>query len=144
MHRRPLGRGRILAILSAIVIAGACVLPWYTIGGDESSLPAQSTNALGSLAGLIIFLDALAVLALVAFPYAAREVPADVDRWPTYLVLTAVSATAFLAMVLTALGGEFIIDGLRPDRAPGIWIAAAGLIALGRATFEIHAEQGAR
>ena len=48
--------------LAALVIAGSCVLPWYTIGGDQSSLPAQSTNALGSLAGLVIFLVALAVL----------------------------------------------------------------------------------
>jgi len=137
MHRRPVGRGRLLAALSAIVIVVGCVLPWYTAGGDVDGIPARSVNAFDDLAGLVVFLTALAVLALVALPYAAGDQPVAVDRWPSYLILLAGGVTGVLLSVMSVVTGDLLLDGLRPDRAPGIWIAAIGLIGLARATFEI-------
>lgn len=137
MHRRPVGRGRLLAALSAIVIVVGGILPWYTVGGDVEGIPARSVNAFDDPAGLLVFLSALAVLALIALPYAAGDQPVAIDRWPSYLILLLGGVTGVLLTVLSDVTGDLPLDGLRPDRAPGIWIAAGGLIVLARATFEI-------
>jgi len=38
MHRRPLGRGRILATIAALAILVGCALPWYTVGGEVEGI----------------------------------------------------------------------------------------------------------
>jgi len=38
MHRRPLGQGRLLAALGAVLILIASFLAWYTAGGDAGGL----------------------------------------------------------------------------------------------------------
>ena len=73
MHRRPLGRGRQLAALAAIVIVVACLLPWWGVGGGDG-LPALSGNAFEG-SGILVFFAALAVIALLTLPYAAGDVP---------------------------------------------------------------------
>ena len=144
MHRRPLGRGRILAAIAAIVIVIGCVLPWYTAGGDVAGIPARTVNAFDDLAGLLVFLSALAVLALVALPYAAGDQPIGIDRWPSYLLLLLAGLIGVVLKVLSVVTGDLLIAGLRPDRAAGLWIATVGLAALARATFEIAQERDAR
>ena len=144
MHRRPLGRGRVLAVLSALVIVVGCVLPWYTVGGEVAGIPARSVNAFDDLAGLLVFLAALAVLALVALPYAAGDQPIAIDRWPSYLLLLLAGVVGVALRVVSIVTGDLLLDGLRPDRALGIWIAAVGLIGLARATLEISQERGPR
>lgn len=140
MHRRPLSRGRRLAVVGAIVVAVACLLPWYAIGGEASGLPARSVDAFGGLAGLLVFLAALAVPALVSLPYASGDRPVAIDRWPAYLVLLIVAVAGVALTVLSIVAGDLLIEGFRPDRAPGLWLAAVGLIVLARATFEVWEE----
>lgn len=133
MHRFPLGRGRWLAGASAIVILIGCVLPWYTVGGTIGGLPPYTGNAFES-SGILVFLAALAVLALVALPYAAGDRPVALDRWPPYLIILIVAILAYvlrLADIVNRVGLQ------TPDRAPGLWLVALGLIGLARATFEI-------
>jgi hypothetical protein len=144
MHRRPLGRGRILAAIAALVILVGCALPWYTVGGEVEGIPARSVNAFDDLAGLAVFLAALAILALVALPYAAGDQPVGIDRWPSYLILLLAAVAGIAVSVLQIVTGDLLIDGLRPDRAAGLWIAIVGLIVLARATFEIAQERPPR
>ncbi len=143
MHRRPVGRGRILAALSALVILGGCVLPWYTVGGEVAGIPARSINAFQG-AGIVVFLVALAVLALVALPYAAGDQPIGIDRWPSYLVLLVAGFAGIALRILDVVTGDLLLDGLRPDRAPGLWISLLGLLILARATYEISQEHPPR
>ena len=35
MHRRPVGRSRLLAAIGALVALAGCFLPWWTVGGGE-------------------------------------------------------------------------------------------------------------
>ncbi len=140
MHRRPLGRGRTLAVVAALIVAVGCVLPWYTIGGEVTGIPARSVNAFGNLAGLVTFLSALAVLALVALPYAAGDQPVAVDRWPAYLLLLGVGVLGVAITVFQIVTGDLLIEGFRPDRAPGIWVTLVGLAMVARAVFEIAQE----
>jgi hypothetical protein len=133
MHRFPLGRGRWIAAISSIVILVGCVLPWYTAGDKINGLPPLTGNAFDG-PGILVFLAALATLALVTMPYAAGDRPVGFDRWPPYLIILIVGIAGLLIRA-----AELQVQGILglPDRSPGLWIAALGLIGLARATFEI-------
>jgi hypothetical protein len=133
MYRFPLGRGRWLAAISAVVILVGCVLPWYTVGDATGGLPPAQGNAFEG-SGIVVFLIALATLALVALPYASGERPMGGDRWPLYLILLGLGAAGFAYRLVDLFGRGAI--GL-PDRALGMWVVALGLVLMARATFEI-------
>ena len=139
MHRRPLGRGRRLAAIAAVLLIVACLLPWYSVGGD-GGLPLTEWRAFDG-SGILDFLAALAVLALMALPYATPGRPVALDAWPAYLILFVV---ALVGVVWWPI--QYLIDpsGLLPTRAPGFWIAVVGVLVLARAVFEIHREPVAR
>ncbi len=134
MHRRPLGRGRLLAAAAAVVLLVACVMPWYTVGGGQG-LTALSWDAFQG-AGILVFLVALATLALVTLPY-ATDAPVAIDRTLSYVLLVAVGFAGLVLRLLDTVTSGLPLDGFRPDRAFGIWIALVGLVVLARGTFEI-------
>ncbi len=138
MHRRPLGRGRLLAAIGAIVVLVGCVLPWFTASGGTTGLTAISTNAFTDK-GIIVFICALLILALVSLPYAAGDKPLAIDRALSYVIVTVVAWTAFAWRAV-----EFVLidpAGLRPDLAPGIWVTGIGLVILARAAYDIAGER---
>ena len=78
MHRRPLGRGRRLAALAAVIIVVSCLLPWWQLGGGDGNLTINSRNGFfGS--GILVFITALSTIALFTLPY-ATERPVAIDR----------------------------------------------------------------
>ena len=79
MHRRPLGRGRLLAAIGAILMLVGCVLPWFVRGGGDTGITPITTNAFSDK-GIVVFICALLILALVSLPYAAGDKPVAVDR----------------------------------------------------------------
>jgi hypothetical protein len=136
MHRRPLGRGRRLAGLFALVAVVGCILPWWTLGGSDG-LPPVSGNAFEAV-GILVFLAAMATLALVSLPFASER-PIGLDRWPAYLIVLGIAVFGFIVR-LAALVADGHLESIRPDHAPGLVLVAIGLIGLGRAVFEIHEE----
>ena len=136
MHRRPIGRGRTLGIVGAIVMLVGCVLPWYAVGGG-SDLPTRQLNAFSG-SGILVFIAALATLAVVALPYAAGDRPVMVDRWPAYLFFAAAAWVGIVYWVLSLVGDT--LPGLFPDHAPGLLIAVVGTVALSRAAYDIWRE----
>jgi hypothetical protein len=135
MHRRPLGNGRRIAFLGAIVLLVGCLLPWYTVGGD-GGLPATVYRAFDGT-GLASFLAALATIALIALPYAVAGRPVGVDRG---LVFGLLAGLAIAGVVLWVPGVLEVPEGLLPDRAYGFWIAAVGSIIMARAAYDIALE----
>ena len=135
MHRRPIGRGRTIAALAAIVILVGCILPWYTAGGTDG-IPAATGNAFEG-SGIVVFLAAILTLALVTLPYAAGDRPTGIDRWPAFAIVLAAAFVAF-GLRIVELVGQGIL-GLA-DRAPGLWLTAVGLVALARGVFEVWQE----
>ena len=136
LHRRSLGRGRWVAAVSAIVIVVGCVLPWFRAGGAEG-IPALEGNGFFGT-GILSFLAALATLALVALPYAMGDRPVAVDRWWVYAAL---AVTAALGLLLRSVGIALDSGGfgtMLPDRAPGVWLAVAGVVGLAFATAELY------
>jgi len=137
MHRRPLGRGRQLAAVAAIVTVVACLLPWWGVGGDNG-LPALSGNAFeGSV--ILVFFVALAVIALLTLPYAAGDVPVAIDRPLSFVILAVLGWLAFAARMIELAMTN--LDAILPQRAFGAWIAAAGLVILSRAVYDITRER---
>jgi hypothetical protein len=142
MHRRPLGRARRLAVLSALLLIVGAILPWWTSGGRDE-LPATSGNAFEGSA-ILVFIVALAVIAVVTLPYAAGGRPVGADRWLTYLVLVAVAWIGLVARVIDlTVQGAFVFR--EPSdvvtRGPGLLIVILGLLLLSSAVFEMAAEE---
>jgi len=135
MHRRPLGSGRRLALVGAIVVVVGSLLPWYTLGGD-GGLPPLVYRAFDGT-GILAFLAGLATLALVALPYAAGERPLAVDRGLSFGLLAVVAMLGIALWIPTIIESP---EGLLPDRAYGFWIAVVGSIILGRAAYDISLE----
>ena len=138
VHRRPVGRGRILAGLSALVLIVGCVLPWFTVGSTEFSLPPRSENAFDG-PSIAVFLVALATLALITLPYATDR-PVSFDRWWAY---AAFAVVGWIGLTLRMNGVVFTPGGLEtitPDRAIGLWVSIAGLALLTRAAYLISRE----
>ena len=135
MHRRPLGRGRRLAAIAALIMIVGCLLPWWQFGGD-GGLPLRSGNAFEG-AGILVFFSALATIALVTLPYATDR-PVSIDRTVSWLAIVAVGwiglgLRAFDLFGVGALG--------LPNTAPGLWISGLGLAVLSRAVYEIAGER---
>ena len=135
MQRRPLGNGRRLAFLGALVVLVGCVLPWYTVGGAGDLPPLVYRAFDGS--GFAAFLAALATIALVALPYAAGDHPVGVDRGLAFGILATIAVAAVILWVPNTLEAP---EGLLPDRAYGFWVTAVGAIMLARAAYDIILE----
>jgi len=138
LHRRPVGRGRILAGLSAFVLIVGCVLPWFTVGSIDFSLPPRAENAFEG-PSIAVFLVALATLALITLPYASDR-PVSFDRWWAY---AAFAVVGWIGLGLRMIGVVFTPGGLEtitPDRAIGLWVSIVGLALLTRAAYVISRE----
>jgi hypothetical protein len=144
MHRRPLGRARTLvAIASAILLVG-CLLPWWTVGG-ASGLPVQSGNGFNGT-GILVFLTAVASLALLTLPYAAER-PIAADRWPAYALFVVAGWAGFGLRVFELVGsGAFTFSDPSEvfTRMPGLWVVAIGLATLSRAAYDVAGEPVSR
>jgi hypothetical protein len=139
LQRRTIGRGRLIAAVSAVVVVVGCLLPWFRAGSAESGIPPVEGNAFAGV-GILTFLAALGVLALVALPFAAGERPVAIDRWWAYAALALVAAAGIVLRVV-AIGGEIgTFEAFLPDRAPGLWLAAAGTVGVAVGAAEIRGE----
>ena len=141
MHRRPLGPGRTLAALGAILVVLGSVLPWWQLQ-PEGGLPALVGNAFEG-SGILVFLAGVGVLALVALPYAVGDRPTSLDRWFSYALLAVVGWIGLGWRVLDLLmSGAFRFDEPAQvfTNGPGLWVAGLGLAILSRATYRMTRE----
>jgi hypothetical protein len=144
MHRRPVGRARLLAALGAAVILAGCLLRWWSVGG-QSGLPALGGNGFEGF-GILVFVVALATIAVVTLPYATDR-PVGGDRWPAYAILAATGLIAFGLRILDLLGlraFQFAEPGEVFTRGPGLWVTGLGLLMLTRAAYDVFREPPGR
>jgi hypothetical protein len=142
MNRRALGRGRLAVGVGAMVAVVGSFLPWYTVGGGAGLLPAISDNAFAG-AGVVVFVAAIGLLALIALPYAAGDQPLAIDRAAAFIVVAAVAVIGLLARIaqlILQLGTN--VGSLAPTRAPGLWLAAVGVLIVGWGSNEVLRERG--
>ena len=137
MTRRGLGRGRLLMGLGAVIALISMPLDWFKVGGQVTSITPISGNGFEG-AGILVFVAAVALLAVLALPYAARYGNSAWDRPASYLLLGGLGIAGFVLRLLQ-LAGEGIIG--TPDRAPGLYMAAAGLLIVGWGVAEMLGER---
>ncbi|HEX7950237.1 MAG TPA: hypothetical protein VF494_07795 [Candidatus Limnocylindrales bacterium] len=138
MHRRPVGRPRALAAVGAVVTLVGSVLPWWTVGGGPNEITQLSGNAFDS-SGIVVFIAALATIALVTLPY-ARARPVRIDAWTSYAIIAVVAWLAFLYRIVDLAFAHALAFNEPADvilRIPGLWVTAIGLIVLGRAAYDM-------
>ncbi|HEX5467058.1 MAG TPA: hypothetical protein VFW92_10345 [Candidatus Limnocylindrales bacterium] len=149
MNRRVLSRGRRVAGAGAVLTLVACLLPWFRVGGDVGGLPAISSNALAGNqyfgAGIVVFVAAIAVLALLALPFAAGDQPLAVDRPASFVLAAGVGLVAYLACLAQLTLNGALLQGSKPlflpDRAPGLWLAALGVVIMAWGAWDVVKEQ---
>ncbi len=137
MHRRPVGRSRVLAAIGALLALVGCFLPWWTVGGDNG-LPVLSGTGFESM-GILVFGASIATLALVTLPYASER-PVAADRWSSYAILAAIGWAGFAYRVIdlaTIQAFSFAEPADFLTHIPGLWLAGLGLAILARATYEM-------
>jgi hypothetical protein len=139
LHRRPLGRGRFVAAISAILMLVGCALPWFRAGGSDGIPPIHGNAFEGP--GILVFLAALATLALVALPYAAGDRPVAYDRWWAYAAIAGVAAVALLVRVVAISSAAGGLATMLPDRAPGLWLTAVGVLGLLFAAADMYGQR---
>jgi len=135
--RRGLGRGRTLIAIGAILSATATFLPWVTAAGAVRD-PRPYDGFIGP--GGIMFLAAVAMLAIIVLPYTTRTRRAAIDRAIVYLALlvVGVGALAVTVLDLVAIEGN---KSLAPLDAPGLWLAIAGMALATWGVLELFAEK---
>ncbi len=135
--RRGIGRGHILIGAGAILALAAMPLAWFTVGGQV--LPAVSGNGFDG-AGIVTFVAAVGMLALIVLPYATRTGRSSFDRPAAFAALLAVGIGGLLVEVWQLLGADPPRLGW-PDRAPGLWLAALGMVIAAWGVGELFAER---
>jgi hypothetical protein len=141
MHRRPLGGGRTLAALGAVLVVVGCLLPWWRLGGD-GELPLLEGDGLEGT-GIIVLLVGIATLLLIALPYAVGDRPTAIDRWPSYAILAVLGWIGLgWRVVDLLLSGAFRFGEPAQvfTNGPGLWIAGIGLVMVSRAVYRMTRE----
>ncbi|HET9613306.1 MAG TPA: hypothetical protein VFP22_00725 [Candidatus Limnocylindrales bacterium] len=132
-----MGRARRTAGLAAVILIVACFLPWYGTSSDAGLPPITGNAFFGS--GVLVFFVALAVIALLAWPYAAGDKPVSLDRPLSFLILAVVG---WLALALRAIDlATQNVEVLFPTRAFGLYLAAVALVILSRAVYDMRSER---
>jgi hypothetical protein len=114
----------------------AMPLPWLTVGGVV--LPARTANGFEG-AGVVMFLAAVAMLAVIVLPYATRNRRAAIDRTVTYLGLLILGVCGLSVQLIDLVRTEG--NRLTPLEAPGLWLAVAGMAIATWGVLELFAER---
>ncbi len=135
--RRGLGRGRVLVGIGAVLALVAMALPWVTVGDSIPELTPLQRNGFDP-PGILVFVSAISLLALLVLPYASRNGRSSLDRPISYVIAAAVGVAGYVLEVAQLFGnGELRL----PDKAPGLWLAAFGLFIVCWGVGEMLAER---
>ena len=136
--RRNIGRARFLILVGAIVALIGVALPWVTVGeGAGGPLTPIQANGFDG-AGILVFIACVLLLGLLTLPYASKTGTHSLDRPVSYLALTGLGVVGLLIQLAGFFGrGQLGF----PDRAPGLWLTAAGLFVVCWGVGEILGER---
>ena len=135
--RRGLGRGRTLIAIGGVLAVISMPLAWRTAGGIV--LPVSTEWGFAGT-GVIMFLAALAMLAIIVWPYTTETRQFALDRPIVYAALLVVAIAGLVLAVRELLGGQEEYS-LTPLDAPGLWLAIAAVGFMTWGVLELFAEQ---
>ena len=137
--RRGLGRGRTLIAIGAVLAIISTPLSWQKAGGIV--LPV-STDWGFSGAGVVTFIAAVLMLALIVLPFTTETRRVALDRPIIYLGLLVVAIGGLAVAVIELVGGDAQYS-LMPMDAPGMWLAIAAMAIATWGVLELFAEKPA-
>jgi hypothetical protein len=135
--RRGLGRGRSLVAVGAILAIISMPLAWQKAGGIVLDV---ETDWGFSGSGLLMFIAAVAMLALIVLPYTTETRQVALDRPAAYASLLALGMAGLVLAVNDLVGGEESYS-LAPLDAPGLWLAGAAMAITTWGVLEMMAEK---
>jgi hypothetical protein len=130
---RAMDRGRVLVLIGSVLALIGMALPWVTVGGKADGLPQITANGFDG-AGILVFVAAILMLALLTLPYASKTGSSAFDRPAAYLCLTVIGFAGLILEAATLVNQGHL--GF-PDSALGLWLAAAGLAIAGWGVGEL-------
>lgn len=113
-------------------------LAWLKVGGVV--LAAETASGFDG-SGVVMFVAAVAMLALIVLPYTTKSGRAGLDRPAAHVALLLVALFGFGSEVLRLLGTEG--SSLAPLDAPGSWLAGGGMALATWGVLEMLAERPA-
>jgi len=137
--RRGLGRGRTLIAIGSVLAIISMPLAWQTAGGIV--LPV-STDWGFSGTGVVMFIAAVLMLALIVLPFTTETREVALDRPVVFLALLAAGIGGLAVAVIDLVGGEEQYS-LTPLDAPGLWLAMLGMAVATWGVLELFAEKPA-
>jgi uncharacterized membrane protein len=137
--RRGLGRGRTLIAIGAVLTIISMPLSWQKAGGIV--LPVSTDWGFAG-AGIVTFIAAVLMLALIVLPFTTETRQVALDRPLIYLALLAVAIGGLVAAVVDLIGGDAQYS-LTPLDAPGLWLAIAAMAITTWGVLELFAEKPA-
>lgn len=110
-------------------------LAWFKVGGVV--LAAETANGFDG-SGVLMFMAAVVMLALIVLPYTTRSGQFVLDRPVAYAALLLLALAGLVSEVLRLLGTEG--SSLTPLDAPGLWLAIGGMAMVTWGVLELFAE----
>ncbi len=135
--RRGLGRGRTLIAIGAVLGIISMPLSWQKAGGIV--LPVQTEWGFSG-AGVVMFVAAVLMLALIVLPFTTETRQVSLDRPVVFAGLLAVAVAGLAVALLDLIGGEAQYS-LTPLDAPGLWLAIVGMAIATWGVLELFAEK---
>jgi hypothetical protein len=122
---RAMDRGRVLVLIGSVLALIGMALPWVTVGGQADGLPQTSANGFDG-AGILVFIGCVGLIALLVLPYASNSGTSGLDRPVSYIALTALAVIGLIIEAVQIVV-QFGVQPAFPDKAPGLWLTAAGI-----------------
>gem|GEM_PF-2968248 len=139
--RRGLGAGRLLIAIGALMGVIGAFLPW-TFAGGEIGLPVQTEKALDGGAGILMFIAAVALLALLLLPYASPNGRSSLDRWVSFVILAGLMVLGTVVQMIQLFSSQTL--KLTPvTDVLGMWLGVIGTILVAWGAGEIVSRETA-
>jgi hypothetical protein len=132
--------GRLLVGLGAIVAIIGCFLPWTYVASDPG-LPSTTENAFAG-AGILTFLAAVVLIAIILLPYASASGRSFLDRWPSYVIAGGLMVLGTVVQVLQLLPGG-ALKLTPPLDVLGLYLGILGTVMVAWGVAEIVGESSA-
>ena len=137
--RRGLGMGRLLVGIGSVLAIIGAFLPW-TYAGGEIGLPMQTEKALDGGAGILMFIAAVALLALLILPYASPSGRSSLDRWVSFAILGGLMVVGTL-LQLFQLFSSGTLKLLPLTDVLGLWLGVSGTLLVAWGAAEIVGQE---
>jgi hypothetical protein len=136
--RRGLGMGRLLVGIGSVLALIGAFLPW-TYAGGEIGLPVVTSNAFDG-AGILMFIAAVALLALLILPYATASGRSSLDRWASFVILGGLMVLGTLLQLLQLYSSQ-TLKLLPFTDVLGMWLGIAGTLLAAWGAAEILGQE---